>query len=168
MAPISAEIEWRIDHGEGGMQMLEREITTRSMVLGEHETTGLLPVGFEFEWHGSRYDRFGLSTDGFLVFGRGERAVGARARVPLPEQSGGRLRGGRVSYEVQGIAPRRRFAVSLDEAGSLTGTLEIAIHERTGIVEVWRTGQSFGDPTIRQLDMVQSSPSRENSARKMG
>lgn len=149
------------------MQMLESDVTIGSMVLGEHETTGLLPVGFEFEWQGLRYDRFGLSTDGFLVFGRGRRA-GVRARVPLPEQCGGRLRGGRVRYELLGSAPRRRLAVSLTEAGPLSGTLEIAIHERTGIVEVWRTGQSFGEPTIRQLDMVQSSPSRENSARKIG
>jgi hypothetical protein len=148
------------------MQILQGELT--SMILGEHETTGLLPVGFEFEWNGARYDRFGLSTDGFLMFGRGGRNSGARARVPLPGQNGGNLRGGCVTYEVQGNAPRRRLTVSLAEAGPSSGTLEIAVNERTGIVEVWRTGQSLGDPTIRQPDIVQSSPSRVNSARKIG
>lgn len=150
------------------MQILQREGTMGSIVLGEHETTGLLPVGFEFEWRGTRYDRFGLSTDGFLMFGREGRRSGAGARVPLPGQSGSSLRGGCVTYEVQGNAPRRRLTVSLAEAEPASGTLEIAVNERTGIVEVWRTGQSFGDPTIRQLDIDQSSPSRANSARKIG
>lgn len=150
------------------MPMLEREFTKSSMVLGEHETTGLLPVGFEFEWHGARYDRFGLSTDGFIVFGRGGREGGVRALVPLPEQGSGGLRGGRLTYELQGSAPRRRLIVSLAERAPWRVGLEIAVHERTGIVEVRSTGQSLGEPTIRQLDMVHSSPSRANSARKIG
>ena len=148
------------------MPMLEREAETRSIVLGEHETTGLLPVGFEFEWQGARYDCFGLSTDGFMVFAYGGRDGRVRTWVPLLEQ--GRLGGGCMTYQVRGSAPRRRLAVLLALTGPVRGTLEIAVHERTGIVEVCRTSQSLGEPTMRQLDITQSSPSRVNSARKIG
>ena len=73
-----------------------------------------------------------------------------------------------MTYEVLGTAPRRRLLVVLAEADAPGVTLDIAVYERTGIVEVRRTGQSLGDPTIRQLDIVQSLPSSANSARKIG
>jgi hypothetical protein len=147
----------------------DQQLTTRSIVLAEHETTGLLPVGFEFERGGTRYDRFGISTDGFIMFGRGGRQGGVHSLVPLATWDRARLGGGVVTYEVRGIAPRRRLTVLLAARGVSGAALEIAVHERTGIVEVYGTGQSLGDPTIRQLDIVQSSsPSRVNSARKIG
>jgi len=55
------------------MPMLESEVATNSILLGEHETTGLLPVGFEFERQGARYDHFDVSTEGFITFVRGTR-----------------------------------------------------------------------------------------------
>ena len=143
------------------------ETTTNSILLGEHETTGVLPVGFEFERRGETYDHFALSTDGFITFVRGDRRAGLPGRVRLVEE-GTRLAGGRVSYEVRGLAPRRRLVVTLVEAGPLASEIEVTVHERTGIVEVGWSGQSFGEPTIRQLDMVQSSPSRASSTRKIG
>ena len=148
--------------------MSEAEAVPTTMVLQEHETTGPLPVGFEFERFGARFDHFDLSTDGFIKFGRGEAESARRECLPLTEAPG-RWGGGRVAYEVQGSAPRRRLIVSFVEPGLLRTAFQVTVYERTGIIELLATPcQSFGEPTIRQLDMVQSSPLRENSARRMG
>jgi hypothetical protein len=117
------------------MPMFEAEVTANSVLLGEHETTGLLPVGFEFERHGATYDLFDVSTDGFITFARASHRGSPPARVRLVEGKP-RLGGGRVSYEVRGLAPRRWLLISLTEAGSLGATLRVTVHERTGIVDV--------------------------------
>ncbi len=150
------------------MPTVEQGDATMSIILGEHDTTGPLPVGFEFERQGAKYDCFDVSTDGFITFSRGVRHGRDGGYVPLMGDERGGLRGGRVTYEVLGTAPRRRLLVVLAEADAPGVTLAIAVYERTGIVEVRRTAQSLGDPTIRQLDIVQSSPSSANSARKIG
>lgn len=138
------------------------------LVLEEHETTGPLPIGFEFERFGARFDHFDLSTDGFIKFGRGAGQSARRECLPLTETPG-RRGGGRVAYAVRGSAPRRRLVVSFVEPGVLRAAFQVTVHERTGIIELVATPcQSFGDPTIRQLDNVQASPLRENSARKIG
>ena len=147
----------------------EPDATANAMVLGEHETTGPLPVGFEFERFGARYDQFDLSTDGFVRFGSGTYQEGRDNRLPLGADARSRLGGGRVTYEMRGSAPRRRLVVSFAGPGVLPATLQLIVYERTGIVEVREgSGQSLGDPTIRQLDIAQPSGSRANSARKIG
>lgn len=147
--------------------MPEAEVRVHSIWLAEHETTGPIPVGFEFEQFGTSYDHFDVSSDGFIAFARGPRRAGLPARVSLVPE-GTPLGGGRVTYEVRGLAPRRRLLVSLAEAGPPGATLLMTVHERTGIVEIGADDQSFGEPTMRQLDRVQSSPSRVNSALKIG
>ena len=149
------------------MPISDAEITANSILLGEHETTGLLPVGFEFERQGEKYDHFDLSTDGFITFVRGDRHAGQPGRMRLVGE-GSRLAGGRVSYEVRGLAPRRRLVVTLVDVGPPAGEIGVTVHERTGIVEVSSGGQSFGEPTIRQLDRAHSPWSGANSARKIG
>ena len=149
------------------MPMLDTDVMGNSILLKEHETTGLLPVGFEFEGQGVKYDHFDVSTEGFITFARGTRHLSPAGCVQLVEE---RLRigGGRLTYGVRGSAPRRRLVVFLTEDGPLSATVQVTVHERTGIVEIDSGGQSFGDPTIRQLDVVQSSPSRSSSTRKIG
>jgi hypothetical protein len=152
----------------------EPDATANGIVLGEHETTGPLPVGFEFERIGTRYDYFDLSTDGFVRFGSGSCRSGSCQgdrdnRLPLGAGTRSRLGGGRVTYELRGSAPRRRLVVSFAGHGGLRVTFQVIVHERTGIIEVRDgSGQSWGDPTIRQLDIVQPSGPRANSARKIG
>jgi hypothetical protein len=147
----------------------EPDATANAIVLDEHETTGPRPVGFEFERFGARYDHFDLSTDGFVRFGSGPCHRGSDSRLGLGTDAPSRLGRGRVTYEMRGSAPRRRLVLSFAEAGPLRGTVQLVVYERTGIVEVRAgSGQSLGDPTIRQLDMAQPSGSRANSARKIG
>ena len=144
------------------------ESAATTMVLQEHETTGPLPVGFEFERFGSRYDHFNLSTDGFITFGRGGVPTAGREFLPLTDAPS-TWGGGRVAYEVRGNAPRRRLIVSFVDPGVLRTAFRVTVYERTGIIELLATPcQSLGEPTMRQLDMVQSSPLRENSARNIG
>jgi hypothetical protein len=147
----------------------EPDATASAIVLGEHETTGPLPVGFAFERVGTRYDHFDLSTDGFVRFGSGSCQGDRGCRLPLGAGARCRLGGGRVTYEMRGSAPRRRLVVSFAGEGMLRFTLQLVVYERTGIIEV-REGpsQSLGDPTIRQLDIVQPSGPLVNSARKIG
>jgi hypothetical protein len=70
---------------------MEQGDATMPIVLGEHDTTGPLPVGFEFERQGAKYDCFDVSTDGFITFGRGARHGRAGGYVPLlgDRKSGG-------------------------------------------------------------------------------
>jgi hypothetical protein len=147
----------------------EPEATANAIVLGEHETTGPLPVGFEFERFGARYHHFDLSADGFIRFSSGSHQGGRNDCLPLGTDARCRLGGGRVAYEMRGSAPRRRLVVSFAEPGVLRARLQLIVYERTGIVEVREgSGQSLGDPTIRQLDIAQPAESRANSARKIG
>jgi hypothetical protein len=143
--------------------------TANPIVLSEHETTGPLPVGFEFERLGVRYDHFELSTDGFIRFGSDSFQPGGDSRLPLGLGGPSRLGRRHVAYEVRGSPPRRRLVVSFGEPGMLRTTLQVIVYERTGILEVLDgAGQSLGEPTIRQLDIAQPSDPRANSARKIG
>lgn len=148
---------------------MEPDPTANTIVLGEHDTTGPLPVGFEFERFGARYDHFDLSTDGFVRFGRGLYHRGRADPLPLGVEARSRLGRGRVTYEMRGSAPRRRLVVSFGAPGVIPATWQLIVYERTGIVEVREGfGQSLGDPTIRQLDIAQPSGLGANSARKIG
>ena len=143
--------------------------TANAVTLNEHETSGPLPVGFEFERFGVQYDRFDLSTDGFVRFGsEGYRSSGEGC-VSLEIGGRGSLGRGRLAYEVRGSAPRRRLVVSFAGQGARRAALQVVVYERTGMVGV-RDGsdQSLGEPTIRQLDIAQPPASRANSARNIG
>ena len=114
----------------------EPDAAANPIALGEHETTGPLPVGFEFERLGARYDHFDLSTDGFVRFGRGSDHGERDNRLPLGADARSRLGGGRVTYEIRGSAPRRRLVVSFAGPDVLPATLQLIVYERTGIIEV--------------------------------
>lgn len=147
----------------------EPAATANPMTLSEHETTGPLPVGFEFERCGVQYDRFDLSTDGFVRFGSEAYRGAGESCLALETGGCGTLGRGRLAYEVRGSAPRRRLVVSFAGQGAPGATLQLVVYERTGIVGV-RDGpdQSLGEPTMRQLDIDQPSAPRANSARKIG
>ena len=114
----------------------EPDATANAIALGEHETTGPLPVGFEFERSGARYDHFDLSTDGFVRFGNSSDHGGSYDCLRLGTDARNRLGGGRLTYEMRGSAPRRRLVVSFTEPGVLQARLQLIVYERTGIVEV--------------------------------
>ncbi len=115
---------------------MEPDATANALELGEHETTGLLPVGFAFERFGARYDHFDLSSDGFIRFGGVQQEDGPDERVPLSAEGRGRLGAGRVTYEVRGVAPRRRLVLTFTEPGLSRAAFQLIVYERTGIVDL--------------------------------
>jgi hypothetical protein len=131
----------------------EPEPTANTAELGEGQTTGPLPLGFEFEFFGVRYTCFDLSADGFMTFGMHPR----RCFIPLSADldnfialgwTDGCTPGRRqVAYEVRGAAPRRRLILSFTlvprsaESGLETMTAQLVLHERTGMIDIHTTRQ---------------------------
>jgi hypothetical protein len=131
----------------------EPEPTANIAELGEGQTTGPLPLGFEFEFFGVRYTWFDLSSDGFMTFGTQPR----RCFIPLSADlnnfialgwtDGYTLSRKQVAYEVRGIAARRRLVLSCTlvpespENGLETMTAQAVLHERTGMIDVYTTRQ---------------------------
>lgn len=121
--------------------------------LSEGQTTGPMPLGFEFEFFGVRYTCFDLSADGFMTFGTHPR----RCFIPLSADldnfialgwTDGCTPGRRqVAYEVRGAAPRRRLILSFTlvpqsaESGLETMTAQLVLHERTGMIDIHTTRQ---------------------------
>jgi hypothetical protein len=140
----------------------EPEPTENMIGLGEGQTMGPLPVGFEFEFFGVRYTWFDLSADGFMTFGTHPR----RCFIPLSADldnfivlgwpDGCTLSRRQVAYEVRGAAPRRRLVLSFtlgpqspeDGLGTMTG--QVVLHERTGMIDVHSTRQEPGVCRVSQ------------------
>jgi hypothetical protein len=142
----------------------EPEPTGNVLDLEEGQTTGPLPLGFEFEFFGVRYTWFDLSSDGFMTFGTLSlpRCPGSQPGscfIPLSADlnnfialgwtDDGPRSGRRVAYEVRGAAPRRRLVLSLSGAlapmaeGLGTRAAQLVLHERTGMIDVYTTRQSL-------------------------
>jgi hypothetical protein len=135
----------------------EPEPETEILHLADDQPTGSLPLGFEFEFFGARYARFGLSSDGFMTFWTEApaRSSGSYGSNRLIARSGDLyssialgwsdlypLRGRRVAYEVRGDASRRRLVLSLTgtphsfERGVRRLTAQLILYERTGMIDV--------------------------------
>ncbi len=134
----------------------EPDPTTNVVDLGQEQSTGPLPLGFEFEFFGSRYTLFDLSSE------RDARAplVSWLLRFPrssfLPLNVSADLNGfialgwadgcpsgqTQVAYEVRGLPHRRRLVISftrippLPQDGVGTMTAQLILHERTGMIDV--------------------------------
>jgi hypothetical protein len=122
----------------------EPDPIAHTLELRQDQTTGPLPLGFEFELFGVRYTWFELSSDGFMTFGpdpspsrpgclRPNRFIPVDADqnnfialgVPESRPAGPRV----VAYEVRGAPGRRRLVLSL-------GEVRLLLHERTGMIDV--------------------------------
>jgi hypothetical protein len=126
----------------------EPEPTANIAELGEGQTTGPLPLGFEFEFFGVRYTWFDLSSDGFMTFGTQPR----RCFIPLSADlnnfialgwaDGYTLSRKQVAYEVRGTARRRRLILSCTlvpespDSGLETTTAQLVLYERTGMIDI--------------------------------
>ena len=130
--------------------------------LGEDQTTGPLPLGFEFEFFGARYTWFDLSSDGFMTFGTHSLPCCSGSRptsrfIPLNADLNNFIALGwtdlcppgrrQIAYEVRGAAQRRRLVLSVTlvppspEDGQGTMTAQLVLHERTGMIDVHTTRQ---------------------------
>jgi hypothetical protein len=131
----------------------EPEPTANVAELGEGQTTGPLPLGFEFEFFGVRYTWFDLSSDGFMTFGTQPRrfiplSADLNNFIALGWTDGYTLSRKQVAYEVRGTARRHRLVLSCTlvpespENGLETMTAQLVLHERTGMIDVHTTRQA--------------------------
>jgi hypothetical protein len=134
--------------------------------LGEDQTTGPLPLGFEFEFFGVRYTWFDLSTGGFLTFGTHSPPCRPCSDprsgfiplnydlnnfIALGWTDGYSLGRRQVAYETRGLPHRRRLVLSfsgIPEAGLAPMAAQLVLHERTGMIDVHTTRQ---DPIANRV-----------------
>jgi hypothetical protein len=147
----------------------EPEPTTNIVDLGEGQTTGPLPLGFEFEFFGVRYTWFEFSSEGFMTFGipsppgcsgshPGSRFIPLNQDlnnfIALGWTDGCPLSRRQIAYEVRGAEQRRRLVLSFTlvapspEDGLETMTAQLVLHERTGMIDVHTTRQ---DPVASKV-----------------
>ena len=138
----------------------EPDPTANVVGLSEGQTTGPLPLGFEFEVFGVRYTRLELSSDGFVTFGAAPSPEGSAGHpgsrfIPLNSAldnfialgwTDGYLSGpSQVAHEVRGDFNRRRLVLSITPVppyhGDMPGTaaVQLVLHERTGMIDVHTT-----------------------------
>jgi hypothetical protein len=135
----------------------EPDPTSNAVDLGQDQTTGPLPLGFEFEFFGVRYTWFDLSADGFMTFGTdsspGCSDSDPRSRfIPLNAELNNFLALGwadgcpfgrtKAFYEVRGAPERRRLVLSFagippSREGAMGPMIaQLVLHERTGMIDV--------------------------------
>ena len=149
----------------------EPDPTANVVDLGQDQTTGPLPLGFEFEFFGVQYTWFELSSEGFMTFG----VPSASDRFSSPPKSrfiplnqdlnnfialgwtaGGPVGRRQVAYEVRGAAQRRRLVLSFTlvapspKDGQETMTAQLILHERTGMIDVHTTRQGPAASKIKE------------------
>lgn len=128
--------------------------------LGEDQTTGPLPIGFEFEFFGRRYSWFDLSSGGFMTFGTDPGG----SFIPLSADLNNFIALGwgdgcppgprQVAYETRGVPQRRLLVLSFagipasSDAGSGPLSAQLVLHERTGMIDVHTTRQ---DPAANRV-----------------
>jgi len=134
----------------------EPDPTTNVVDLGQEQSTGPLPLGFEFEFFGARYTLFDLSSerDGraplvswLLRFPRScflplNVSTDHNGFIALGWTEGEAVGRSQVAYEVRGLGQRRRLVLSFtrvppsSEDGAGTTTAQLILHERTGMIDV--------------------------------
>lgn len=157
----------------------EPEPTANVLELGEHQTTGPLPLNFEFEFFGIRYAWFKLSSDGLVTFPSPSTLPHARQRsCPGRDARGNFIALGwsdvdslgrkRVAYEIRGAEQRRRLVLSCSALPGVPGTgmpavaAQLVLHERTGMVDVYTTREDM--PGSRVAIRYTTSPSGHECA----
>lgn len=134
----------------------EPDPTAHVIDLGEDQTTGPLPLGFEFELFGVRYTWFDLSSEGFMTLGTHPfpRCPGSQSRsrfIPLNADLNNFIALGwtegctpgrrQVTYEVRGIEQRHRLVLSFSAVPAPEDghgiSAQLILHERTGMIDVY-------------------------------
>ena len=116
-------------------------------------TTGLIPIGFDFEFFGTTYSKIDISTNGFVGFdaAMSDGCCNGEA-IPLADQPNNIIAAlwsdltpdedGRIWYGVSGVAPNRRFIVhyknvSFWPAGEADRLdVQLKLFEGTNVIEI--------------------------------
>ena len=125
-----------------------------SLPLGDEQTSGILPIGFDFEFFCTTYTQFFISSNGWIMF-TSQAPDGSPEFIPSPGSTENFIAfawddlnpgaGGVIRYETQGVSPNRTLVVDFDSVehflcntcfvdGQIVlyeGTNEIEIHSRS-------------------------------------
>jgi hypothetical protein len=130
------------------------------VLLGDDATSGLLPIGFEFEFFGNTYTEFNISSNGFIGFDAGMPNGCCSGRL-IPSNDGinniiavawtdlNPTQGGQISYETRGTAPDRRLIVSFNQVpwffnGPGIVTSQVILYEGSNNIEIHTDEQPAG------------------------
>jgi len=138
----------------------ETEPLANSVTLEDDQTTGPLPIGFEFEFFGTRYTSLNISSNGFIGF-EAVMSSGCCSGGVLPSDEGINNiialawtdlyppGGGVIAWETRGRAPARRLVVSFTGVPWCCGfepqvTTQVILYERRGRIEIHTKHQDAG------------------------
>ena len=122
------------------------------LFLGDDQVVGALPIGFTFNFYGTDYNQFYLSSNGFITFDNNFNS-GCCSGGFIPSNDGVNNLisfswndiyppgGGSIFYEVLGTAPNRRLVVSYTNLPHFPGsgadhTSQIMLYETSNIIEI--------------------------------
>ncbi|HEY3404802.1 MAG TPA: PKD-like domain-containing protein [Ohtaekwangia sp.] len=129
-----------------------------SVVLADDAETGLLSIGFTFNFFGTNYTDLRIASNGLLGFGS-PAALTNSNNVALPNAVDpdniiafawddlNPALGGTIDYFTTGSAPYRKFIVNFTNIRRVTSlttvTIQVQLHESTNIIELHSTNVDF-------------------------
>jgi hypothetical protein len=128
--------------------------TTGSVVsLGDDEVSGAQPIGFSFNYYGSDYTDFFISSNGFISFSATSNGCCSGGVIPSPGDENNLIAlvwedldptaGGVIRYETIGVAPDRVLVMEYDNVpyyGSDDAVIvQLQLHEDTNRIEIHST-----------------------------
>lgn len=126
------------------------------VTLGDDDITAALPIGFTFNYYGTNYTQFEISSNGFITFDLGTLLNGCCQGQILPDPTAPNnvITGlwddlyppgnGTVGYQTFGTAPNRYLVVSWNGTPFCCGatpdvTSSIILYETSNIIEIHTT-----------------------------
>ena len=124
-------------------------ISPAEVVLGDDEVLDNIPIGFSFQFFGNNYSDLFISSNGIVGFDAGDNAYEVQHIPDITEPNNliafcftdlNPGDGGTISYELQGLAPERRFIIYYDHVrhylGPETITGEIILYETSNAIDL--------------------------------
>jgi len=146
---------------------LDITATGIDVVLGDDDLSGALPVGFTFNFYGSDYTNFFISSNGFITFNDGQDS-GCCTGGELPTSSDNNnlialvwedlnpTIGGTIRYETVGTAPDRILVMEYDDipyyGTSNTVTAQLQLFEGTNRIEIHSSDVPADGPATQGVE----------------
>ena len=148
------------------------------VALGNDALSTLLPIGFTFDFYGTNYTDFRISSNGYVTFDQATANSGCCAGSVLPTASDPNNlialawsnlnpgAGGTVGYTTIGTAPNRVLIVdysAVPQVGSGTPvTAQLKLYETSNLIEIHST-QNASNGTAHTLGLENASGSEGSS-----
>ncbi|MEM6263832.1 MAG: T9SS type A sorting domain-containing protein [Bacteroidota bacterium] len=138
--------------------------TGTGVTLTDESVSGILPIGFDFDFYCNTYSGFYIGSNGWMQFSNGVAPTDPDwSNDPVPTATGSNNliafawddlnpgNGGTISYFTTGTAPNRQLVmnmVNVPHAGCLTClvNVQVVLHEGSGEIDVHSTRIDNGGP----------------------